>query len=59
VICLAIERLSWSRVHIVHGSGYTSSDVRAYALQVQALEGRAGHACEWQEAPEWAFSAPG
>ncbi len=34
----AIERLSRSRLHIVYGSGYTSSDVRAYALQVQAVE---------------------
>ena len=35
----AIERLSRSRLHIVFGSGYTSADVRAYALQVQAAEG--------------------
>jgi replicative DNA helicase len=35
----AIERLSRSRLHIVFGSGYTSADVRAYALQVQATEG--------------------
>ena len=35
----AIERLSRSRLHIVFGSGYTSGDVRAYALQVQATEG--------------------
>jgi len=35
----AIERLERSRLHIVHGSGYTSADVRAYALQVQAIEG--------------------
>ncbi len=35
----AIDRLSQSRLHIVFGSGYTSSDVRAYALQVQAAEG--------------------
>lgn len=34
----AIERLSRSRLHIVFGSGYTSADVRAYALQVQATE---------------------
>ena len=34
-----IERLSRSRLHIVFGSGYTSADVRAYALQVQATEG--------------------
>jgi replicative DNA helicase len=32
----SIERLSRSRLHMVYGSGYTSSDVRAYALQVQA-----------------------
>jgi replicative DNA helicase len=35
----AIERLSRSRLHVVFGSGYTSADVRAYALQVQATEG--------------------
>jgi len=35
----AIDRLSQSRLHMVFGSGYTSSDVRAYALQVQAAEG--------------------
>ncbi|MDQ6674023.1 MAG: AAA family ATPase, partial [Chloroflexota bacterium] len=35
----AIERLSRSRLHMVFGSGYTSADVRAYALQVQATEG--------------------
>jgi replicative DNA helicase len=35
----AIERLSRCRLHIVFGSGYTTSDVRAYALQVQATEG--------------------
>ncbi len=35
----AIVRLSRSRLHIVFGSGYTSSDVRAYALHVQATEG--------------------
>ena len=35
----AIERLSRSRLHMVCGSGYTSADVRAYALQVQAAEG--------------------
>jgi replicative DNA helicase len=34
----AIERLERSRLHIVYGSGYTSADVRAYALQVQASE---------------------
>src|SRR5207244_578959 len=34
----SIERLSCSRLHIVFGSGYTSADVRAYALQVQATE---------------------
>jgi replicative DNA helicase len=34
----AIERLEGSRLHIVYGSGYTSADVRAYALQVQAAE---------------------
>jgi len=34
----SIERLSCSRLHIVFGSGYTSADVRAYALQVQAAE---------------------
>jgi len=37
-VLAAIQRLSRSRVHIVFGSGYTSSDVRAYALQVQAAE---------------------
>src|SRR5712691_8152707 len=35
----AIERLSRSRLYVVFGSGYTSADVRAYALQVQATEG--------------------
>jgi replicative DNA helicase len=35
----AIARLSRSRLHMVFGSGYTSADVRAYALQVQATEG--------------------
>src|SRR5437867_6161863 len=34
----SIERLSYSRLHIVFGSGYTSADIRAYALQVQATE---------------------
>jgi len=38
-VMAAIERLSKSRLHIVFGSGYTSGDVRAYALQVQATEG--------------------
>ena len=37
-VMTAIERLSRSRLHIVFGSGYTSADVRAYALQVQAAE---------------------
>jgi len=37
-VMAAIERLSRSRLHIVFGSGYTSGDVRAYALQVQAAE---------------------
>jgi len=32
-VMAAIERLSKSRLHIVFGSGYTSGDVRAYALQ--------------------------
>ena len=35
----AIERLDRSRLHIVFGSGYTSADVRAFTLQVQAAEG--------------------
>jgi len=38
-VMAAIERLSRSRLHIVFGSGYTSGDIRAYALQVQAAEG--------------------
>ena len=38
-VLASIERLSRSRLHIVFGSGYTSADVRAYALQVQASEG--------------------
>jgi replicative DNA helicase len=38
-VMAAIERLSRSRMHIVSGSGYTSPDVRACALQVQAAEG--------------------
>ncbi len=38
-VLATIQRLSHSRLHIVFGSGYTSSDVRAYALQVQAAEG--------------------
>jgi replicative DNA helicase len=38
-VVAAIERLSKSRLHIVFGSGYTSSDARAYALQMQASEG--------------------
>jgi replicative DNA helicase len=38
-VLAAIERLSTTRQHIVAGSGYTSADVRAYALQVQATEG--------------------
>jgi replicative DNA helicase len=38
-VLAAIERLSRCRLHIVFGSGYTTSDVRAYALQVQATEG--------------------
>ena len=37
-VMAAIERLAKSRLHIVFGSGYTSADVRAYALQVQAAE---------------------
>jgi replicative DNA helicase len=37
-VLAAIERLSRCRLHMVSGSGYTSSDVRAYALQVQAAE---------------------
>jgi replicative DNA helicase len=37
-VVAAIERLAGSRLHIAFGSGYTSSDVRAYALQVQAAE---------------------
>jgi replicative DNA helicase len=37
-VLAAIERLGKSRLHIVFGSGYTSADVRAYALQVQAAE---------------------
>jgi replicative DNA helicase len=37
-VMAAIERLSKSRLHIVFGSGYTSSDARAYVLQVQASE---------------------
>jgi replicative DNA helicase len=35
----AIERLSRARLYLVHGSGYTSSDVRAHLLRVQATEG--------------------
>jgi replicative DNA helicase len=38
-VLAAIQRLARSRVHIVFGSGYTSSDVRAFTLQVQAAEG--------------------
>jgi replicative DNA helicase len=38
-VLAAVERLSKCRLHIVFGSGYTTSDVRAYALQVQATEG--------------------
>jgi replicative DNA helicase len=38
LVLSAIERLSRSKLHLVYGSGYTSSDVRAYALQVQAAE---------------------
>ena len=38
-VMAAIDRLSRSRLHIVFGSGYTSGDVRAYALKVQAAEG--------------------
>jgi replicative DNA helicase len=37
-VMTAIERLSKSRLHIVFGSGYTSADVRAYTLKVQAAE---------------------
>jgi replicative DNA helicase len=36
----ALERLERSRVHIVHGAGFTSGDVRALTLQVQAVEGQ-------------------
>ncbi len=39
VVLRAVERLSRSQLHIVFGSGYTSRDIRAYALQVQATEG--------------------
>jgi len=34
-----VERLERSRLHIVCGSGYTSADVRAFALQAQAAAG--------------------
>jgi replicative DNA helicase len=36
----ALERLERSRVHIVHGAGFSSGDVRALTLQVQAFEGQ-------------------
>jgi replicative DNA helicase len=36
----AMERLERSRVHIVYGAGFTSGDVRALTLQVQATEGQ-------------------
>jgi replicative DNA helicase len=35
----AVERLSRSRLYLVHGSGYTTGDVRAHLLRVQATEG--------------------
>lgn len=35
----AVERLSHSRLYLVHGSGYTTGDVRAHLLRVQATEG--------------------
>ena len=36
----AIERLAGSHLYLVPGSGFTSADVRAHTLRVQALEGR-------------------
>jgi replicative DNA helicase len=38
-VLTAAERLERSRVHIAFGAGFTSADVRAFALQVQATEG--------------------
>jgi replicative DNA helicase len=35
----AVERLSRSRLYLVHGSGRASSDLRAHLLRVQAAEG--------------------
>jgi len=35
----AINRLEHSRVHIAYGGGFTTADIRAFALQVQAAEG--------------------
>ena len=35
----AIARLERSRVHIAYGGGFTTADIRAFALQVQAAEG--------------------
>jgi replicative DNA helicase len=38
-VAAALERLERSRVHIAYGAGFTTADVRAFALQVQASEG--------------------
>jgi replicative DNA helicase len=38
-VAAALERLERSRVHIAYGAGFTTADVRAFALQVQATEG--------------------
>jgi len=38
-VLVAAERLERSRVHIAFGAGFTTADVRAFALQVQATEG--------------------
>ena len=37
---MAVERLQRSRLHLVYGAGFTSGDVRALTLQVQATEGQ-------------------
>ena len=38
-VLAAVERLEHSRLHLVYGAGFTSGDVRALTLQVQAAEG--------------------
>ena len=38
-VLAVVERLERCRIHIAYGGGFTTADVRAFALQVQAAEG--------------------